>query len=303
MLLRHHNTTPSVILSCAAYALESSKRRQDGEFVIFENELGDRTQRTMDLLLALQRDVTMEECSGFSLCYQPLISGVDNSILAVEALTRWNKEPFGSISPGEFIPQLENDRCFFALGQWILRQAMTDGLKLLAIQPDLMVNVNVSHAQLDRYEFRDALMDLLRDTGFPAKNLCLELTERCRSIRPDYLAEELRFFRSQGIQIALDDFGTGLASLGLFHTLPMDWLKIDQTFISGIRTSPMDQSIVEAVIHWADHLDLRVCIEGVEDAETREFLQRYPVAAHQGYHYSFPLPLPELIALLEKGSI
>jgi EAL domain-containing protein (putative c-di-GMP-specific phosphodiesterase class I) len=222
----------------------------------------------------------------------------DSKVVGMEALLRWHNDTYGELAPGQFIQWLEKDECFFELGNWILRQALTDGLEIVKDQPDFVVNVNVSYTQFEQNDFRDSLMEILQETGFPPENLYIELTERCEVTDLLSLCDILDFFRSSGIKIALDDFGTGSASLNLLRKLPINCLKIDRTFISNIRTSQTDEVIVEMIIDSANRLGMSVCLEGVENAEIRDYVKKFKVTNHQGYYYSRPVQIEKFKELL-----
>lgn len=284
-------------LACLTYALEKSKAEKHSELVFFENSVNADGKKKVELMNAIRQSV-VKGCSGFYLCYQPLVREGDNKTIGMEALLRWRQDLYGEVSPGIFIPWLENDTCFFELGNWILEQALTDGKKIVEEYPEFVINVNVSYAQLERSGFRDAVMNILEKTNFPPKNLCIELTERCRNLNTDFLRNELNFFRSKGIQIALDDFGTGASSLNLLRELPIDCLKIDQTFIAHIQANNADQTIVESVIQCANKLGIKVCIEGIETKQISDFVEKYKADTHQGYFYSRPVRIEKFVEML-----
>ena len=148
-------------------------------------------------------------------------------IKGMEALIRWELEPYGVVSPGIFMEWLEQDPCIFDLGNWIIRTALSDIKRLRRDHPDFFVNVNIAAAQLERKEFRDSVLSIIKETNSTPDELCLELTERCRDLDVNFLKNEVNFFRSHGIKIALDDFGTGNSSLSLALELPFDELKVD----------------------------------------------------------------------------
>lgn len=289
VLLDNYSLGEYPVRACAAQALEESKKTYHGELVFFDGELMNQKYNFFDIINTLRINVLKKDCEGFYMCYQPLVRAEDEKVIGMEALVRWHGEPFGEVPPGRFIPWLENDSCFFELGNWILRQSLLDARALVEKNPEFVVNVNISYTQLERQQLRDAVMDILRETGFPPENLCLELTERCRMLDIDFLRGELEFFRAQGIRIALDDFGTGNSSLGLLRELPVTSLKVDRAFIADIQKNVTDQAIVEAVIQCADRMGVDVCMEGIEDKESREFLLRYGAYMHQGYYYAKPM--------------
>ena len=288
------------IISSAAYALDLSKRERHSELVFFDNELGGDTHRSMELLDALRQDI-VNGCQGFYMVYQPLVQPEDGRVSGMEALLRWKSPVFGEVTPGRFIPVLEKDACFFTLGNWLLRQALTEAKPIVDRDPHFFLNVNIAYTQIERRGFRDSLMDILRQTGYPAKNLCLELTERCRSADMEYLRAELQFFRSRGIRVALDDFGTGLSSMRLICDLPVDGLKIDQSFILPILENQNAQMVVEATIALARKLGINVCLEGVENQQLRDFVLRYPADHHQGFYYAHPQPIDVFLRYLEEN--
>lgn len=296
----HYAGSESPVLSSASYSLDLSKRERHSELVFFDNELGDDTHRSIELLDALRQDV-IHGCRGFYLVYQPLVRSVDGRAAGMEALLRWKSPVFGEVSPGRFIPVLEKDTCFFTLGAWMLRQALTEAKPILEQNPHFFLNVNIAYTQIERKGFRDSVMNILQQAGYPPHNLCLELTERCRSLDKEYLRSELQFFRSRGIRISLDDFGTGVSSLNLIFDLPVDGLKIDQGFIFQILKNKNAQMVVKATIDLARKLNIDVCLEGVENQQIRDFVLRYPADHHQGFYYARPQPIDVFLQYLEEN--
>lgn len=288
------------IRNCMIYALNKSKREKHSELVFFDDESYKNDNiKTIELLETIRNSI-INDCSGFYLCYQPLVCAENGKIIGAEALLRWKSDDLTEVSPNRFIPFMETDPCFYELGNWILRQALSDMKKVIDIYPDFKINVNISYSQLERSGFRNSVVNILNDTGFPAKNLCMELTERCRNINTGYLKNELEFFRNHGIDIALDDFGTGAASLNLLSKLPIDCLKIDREFISNIQTNKSDKVIVETIIQCAKKLGMRVCVEGIEDTCLRQYILNYKADIHQGYHYSKPVTFDRFMELMQN---
>lgn len=216
----------------------------------------------------------------------------------MEALLRWKHKEFGVVPPGIFIPWLEMEPCFFELGNWIIEQALTDGMEIRKFRPDFVVNVNISATQLDNHGFRQAVVDILKKTKFPPEYLCIELTERCKNMDIAFLKNELEYFRKLGIKIAIDDFGTGNATLNLLTELPIDELKVDMSFVRGIQESKPNQVLVQAVVSCAHQLGYKSCIEGVEDKALFDYLHRYGSTYYQGYHFSRPVCLEDFKKLL-----
>lgn len=293
----HADTGEYTIQASVNYALEKSKNTKHGELVFFQDEFQEYSRTTLELLDTMRQSV-MDGCKGFYMCYQPVVEADTGKIIGMEALLRWNREPFGEVPPGRFIPWLENDPCFFELGNWILEQALTEGKHIIKQNPKFMINVNVSATQLERRKFRDSVMEILHKTGFPASNLCLELTERCRAMDKEYLKEEIHFLRSNGIKVALDDFGTGQSSLELLCEFSFDCLKIDRGFVRDIEINRAAQVVVDSIVRCANGLGMQVCVEGIENEQLRDFIRQYGAYSHQGYLYSRPIRMEQFMELM-----
>ena len=293
----HADTGEYTIQASASYALDKSKHTMHGELVYFQDEFQEYSRTTLELLDVMRQSV-VDGCKGFYMCYQPVVEANTGKIIGMEALLRWNREPYGEVPPGRFIPWLENDPCFFELGNWILEQALSEGKNIIHENPHFVINVNVSATQLERRKFRESVMEILQRTGFPAKNLCLELTERCRAMDKEYLNEEIHFLRSNGIKVALDDFGTGQSSLELLCEFPFDCLKIDRGFVRDIEINHAAQVVVDSIVQCANGLGMQVCVEGVENEQLRDFIRQYGAHSHQGYLYSRPIRMEQFMKLL-----
>ncbi len=280
----------------AKHALEQSKQKINGELYYFDNQLLENSRRNLEVLNALRKSI-VNQCEGYYLCFQPIISAnTGEELVGAEALLRWNMEPFGEVPPGMFIPWLENDPSFYELGNWIIREALLKGKKLLEDYPDFVLNVNIAYTQLSHVGFVDSVKAVLKETGYPPENLCLELTERCRQLEKEYLRQEIDALKAVGIKIAVDDFGTGFSSLNLLSELPVNTIKIDRGFIVDIETNQANQAIVEAITNCARKLDVHVCCEGLETKEMIEFIRQYPIYSIQGYYYSKPIRIEPFMA-------
>lgn len=287
------------VMSSITYAVEQSKHYAHSDLVIFNDSVSEKNKENL-LLIDMLRNSVYDKMAGFYLCYQPVVNADTGEISGAEALLRWNREPFGEVSPAKFIPMLEGDPCFFELGEWILRKALTDGKEMLEINKDFVVNVNVSAEQIERIGFRKSVVDILNETGFPAENLCMELTERVISLDLEFLRGELNFFKGLGIKIALDDFGTGVSSMNLLLELSINQIKIDRMFVKDIVTNKTEQAIVQSIASCANALNLDLCVEGVENAEMKEFLMQYYVTKHQGYYYSKPVVFDRMLDIMKN---
>lgn len=279
------------------YAFNHSRKKHHGSLVIFNDEVRNGDDVNLDLIKIIHQSV-LEGCDGFYLCYQPIVEAQTGRLIGMEALVRWEKEPYGKVPPGMFIEWLEEDPCMYELGKWILHQAIMDAKKIIEKIPDFFVNVNISASQIERTGFREVVVDILNETGFPKNQLCLELTERCREMDMSYLKNQIDFFRENSIRIAVDDFGTGSASFGMVSALAIDELKIDMSFVKNIQQHPRNQAIVKSIINMANETNMNTCIEGVENHDLVKYLKGYDATWHQGYFYSRPVPIREFMEMV-----
>lgn len=293
-------TDSNAVRSRLTYAVNHSRYEHHGELVIFNDEMGGKDNQHQFELIALIHQCATSDFDGFKLFYQPIADTKNGTIRGMEALIRWEKEPYGIISPGIFMEWLEEDPCIFDLGNWILRTALNDIKKVRDELPGCFVNVNVSAAQLERWEFRQSVMNILSETGARPEELCLELTERCRDLDVEFLKGEVDFFHSKGIKIALDDFGTGNSSLSLALELPFDELKVDMSFIRDIKDKPQNQAMVQSIIDYAKRTKTETCIEGIENREVDDYIKKFGATWHQGYYYSKPVPIESIEKLIRK---
>ena len=294
--VRDLNLDVQTIYTSIQYALRSSKRERGGDLVTFRESDNKRNYNTLELMNAIRSSVH-KNCEGFYLMYQPVVSSKTEELVGMEALLRWRGEPFGNVPPNDFIPWLERDALFFELGNWILEHAMRDGKAILDKYPDFIINVNLAYSQLERPEFASHLLRIIDEVKYPHKNLCLELTERCRFLDIKYLRDQCILFKSYGIKIALDDFGTGFSALSILRDLPVDTIKIDRSFVKDIETNKTDQTIVSAMTACAKNMNVHVCVEGIETESMAEFLRTYNATSFQGYLYSKPVEMEDFVKL------
>lgn len=289
----------NAVRSRLTYALNHSRFEHHGELVIFNDEVCGSDENQFELIGVIHQCAT-HNFEGFRMFYQPIADTKTGKIRGMEALLRWELEPYGMVSPGVFMEWLEQDPCIFDLGNWILRTALTDVQKFRKETEGFFVNVNVVAAQLERREFRNAVMNILKETGAKPEELCLELTERCRDLDIHFLRGEVEFFHSQGIKIALDDFGTGNSSLSLALELPFDELKVDMSFIRDIKQKPQNQAMVQSIVDYARRTNTETCIEGIENKEVSDYIEKFGSTWQQGYYYSKPVPIDRFEEVLRK---
>lgn len=296
---KNYEVSHRMVYSYLMSALEKAKDEDDNKLVVFDDASHENNHKTLELLDTIKASIR-NNCEGFYLCYQPFISTVTGQIIGAEALIRWRNPIYGEVSPGRFVPYLESHTCFYDLSIWILRRAVQDVKEIIKKYPRFFINVNMSYSQLERPEFVQEVISIISEMDFPAKNLQLELTERCRNLDMKYLKEQLTFLREHGIKIALDDYGTGNSTINLLCELPITSVKIDQTFILNILKKGSNRVVVDSTVQCAKRLGLSVCLEGVETQEIKDFIGKYSANYHQGYFYSRPVEFSQFKSIIKE---
>lgn len=276
------------LYKCADMALRHAKQNGRNSYRFFTPEMQQRSARRLQLDNALRLALERKE---FVLYYQPQVSVERGRIIGVEALLRWQHPELGMVPPSEFIPLAEESSLILPIGEWVLRTAVHQ-LKawLQAGLPPMTVAVNLSAVQLRQHNFSQLVMQILDDAKLPAEYLELELTESAAMKDPETAIAIIGSLHQFGIRMAIDDFGTGYSSLAHLRRFKCNKLKIDQSFVRHINTSPADEAIVGAIISLAKSLRLRTIAEGVENERQLQFLRERGCEEVQGYYFSPPLP-------------
>ncbi|MBB1518761.1 phosphodiesterase DibA [Aquipseudomonas guryensis] len=229
--------------------------------------------------------------------YQPIHRLDDGRMLGAEALVRWQHPERGLVPPGEFIPMAEDSGLIGAIDAWVLEQACLQMCQWLQQGAQLeFVAVNVSSRLFSRGELDLRVARVLAQTGLDPARLELEVTESAVMDDPDRALELLQHLRSLGVRLAIDDFGTGYSSLARLKRLPVDKLKLDQSFVRGLPNDAEDAAIARAVITLGQSLGLRVLAEGIEQEEQAVFLRELGCTLGQGYWFGRPQPAEQLLA-------
>ena len=234
--------------------------------------------------------------------YQPQVAS-DRQLMGVEVLVRWQHPTRGMVSPADFIPVAEETGLILPLGKWVLETACTR-LVAWASQPamaHLIIAVNISARQIHRPDFVDQVLAILDSTGANPRQLKLELTESLLVENIHDIIDKMGALKAKGVNFSLDDFGTGFSSLSYLKQLPLDQLKIDQSFVRDVLVDPNDAAIARTVIALAQSLGLGVIAEGVETEEQMQFLATAGCHAYQGYYFSRPLPLQAFEEFAQQG--
>ena len=300
LMVDHFDIDSQTVYACVNFAYIESKTRHQGDLIIFHNDLNENNRQRIEKLQAIRGSI-MHGYKGFYLLYQPVVDARTEKLIGAEALLRWKNDTYGVVPPDKFIPLLETDSLFPELGEWIIREAISAGKKLMKKNPDFIMNINLSYTQLEKLDFVDMVFRILDDMKYPPEHVCFEVTERCRLLDIELLKNVIAKLKSRGILIALDDFGTGFSSVSIVRDLPFDIIKIDRMFIKKIEEDDADKELVRYIAGLASLFGAKVCVEGIETEGMRDILQKFQVESFQGYYYAKPLTLDKALAW-EKGN-
>lgn len=287
------------LLKQADIAMYQVKSRRGNALCFFDPQMQaaitERAQLEADLRRALER-------GEFQLHYQPQFTE-DGRMVGAEALLRWNQPQRGMVAPGLFIAVAEESELILPLGQWVLQTAchqLADWSSDACLAP-LELSVNVSARQFRQPDFVQQVSNALLASGAPAHRLKLELTESLMLDNVDECIAKMSQLKTSGVRFSVDDFGTGYSSLAYLTRLPLDQLKIDQSFVRNLGVRHSDGLIVQTIVGMARNLGLEVIAEGVETVEQRNLLAEQGCTLYQGYLFGRPAPVAVLEALMEAG--
>lgn len=286
------------LLRNADVAMYIAKARGKARFVEYDASQASSALQRMELENELHRGIRENE---FVLHYQPVVMLETGAIHSIEALVRWNNPRRGLLYPADFISIAEQSGMIVELGKWVLKQAARDGRRLQVrypSTPEMLVSVNLSGRQLRHAELMSEVIEAVDTAGLDPQSLILELTETVLMEDPVQSARILKELRERGIRLALDDFGVGHSSLGHLQDFPVDFLKMDRTFIAGIGSGVAEGAVLRAIIGLGNSLSLLTIGEGIERPEQLAALNAMGCHAGQGFHLSKPLEFEAIDALL-----
>jgi diguanylate cyclase (GGDEF)-like protein/PAS domain S-box-containing protein len=302
VLFRGHQDSIDNLLKHADTAMYQAKTDGRNAIRFYDPAMQAAIEARADLEDALRQAIKNDQ---FHLHYQIQIDN-HHRVTGAEVLLRWNHPQQGLIPPVKFIPLAEESGLIVPIGQWVLTTACEQLKKWQSHEEmrNLSLAVNVSAKQFRQSDFVTQVQNILRGTGVPSTLLKLELTESTVLENIDDTIAKMRELQRLGVSFSMDDFGTGYSSLQYLKRLPLDQIKIDQSFVRDITTDPNDAAIVQAIIAMTRALGLNVIAEGVETESQREFLDRHGCHNFQGYLFSKPIPLEqfELLALQKNLS-
>ncbi len=280
--------TSDALLRDADLAMYLAKAQGGNRVVVYADGMAEAARRRADL----QQDLALATGAGqLEVHYQPTVLLTDGSTTGFEALVRWHHPERGTVPPAEFIPLAEESGAITEIGRWVLRQALRQAAQWSAATgAPLRMAVNLSPRQLMDGDVVADVVAALEDSGFPARQLTLEVTEGVLVHDVDRVVAQLTALRALGVAIAIDDFGTGFSGLSYLRSLPADILKIDRSFVSDLAAGSSSATLISSIVELARTLGLAVVAEGVETEAQRATLADLRCGSAQGYLFARPEP-------------
>lgn len=286
------------LFSNADLALYRAKAAGRGQWLCFRKQFRDEFEQKLRLEEELSRAA---EAGEFELFYQPQIDLRSSVIVGAEALIRWRHPTRGVVSPGEFLPVLNQSKLSDEVGRWVLRTACAQAAAWRTLGYELRMGVNLAPSQLQSPHLSSEVSDALSASGLPANLLEIEVTEDNVLSNQVQSDEVISILRKIGVRTAFDDFGTGFASLTHLKKFKLDVLKIDRSFIKDICLSADDLAIVRSIISLAKNFGMSVIAEGIEDEGAAEILRALGCDEAQGYYFGRPMPANEFLSFLKAS--
>lgn len=289
------------LIKAADIAMYQVKNRGKNNYCFYSDELSNNAIERFTMENQLRRAL---ERNQFELYYQPQVSIVDGVILGAEALIRWNHPELGLVSPAKFIPVAEETGLIVQIGEWVLRQSVSQIMQWREMGHDIQwVSVNVSGVQIMKGNFADTVYGIIIETDCDPSIIELEITESTIMNNTDYVIDTFKQIKNLGIRLAIDDFGTGYSSLSNLKRLPLDKIKIDKSFVKDLPNDLDDAVITNTINAMAKSLGFKVIAEGVENEEQADFLQNIGCYEAQGYLYSQAVDACKFTQLLADNQL
>jgi diguanylate cyclase (GGDEF)-like protein len=288
-----------VLFKNADTALYRAKERGRNNYQFYASKMNDKALERLSLEQDLRKAIERNE---LFLLYQPRVSIKSGKIVGVEALIRWKHSVLGTVSPAEFIPLAEESGLIVPIGEWVIRTAcLQNKLWHEKGYNNLRLAVNISPKQFKHGNLIENVRTIIDELDISPNFLELEITEGCMVENTEVNLNVIQSLKSIGLDISVDDFGTGFSSLNYLKQFKVDFLKIDQSFVSGIPDDLNDSAITSAIINMGHSLNLSVVAEGVETREQAEFLRDNDCDEIQGYYFSRPVSAEEIEKLIDEG--
>lgn len=273
----------------ASHSLKYAKKLGRNRIVFFSRAILEQEMRSLELVELLRESIE-RQFEGFELVYQPQIAVDTRHVVGAEALARWTCTKYGPVSPGEFIPLLEQSGLIIPFGRWVFREAAAQCKAWTKSRPDFKISINLSYLQVVSNSMVPFINNTLERLDLSPANLTVEFTESCMIRENARIRAVFESIRNLGIRIAMDDFGTGYSSLGMLKNSPADVVKIDRTFVRDILTSQFDATFIHFVVALCHDVNIKVCLEGVEREEEFDRVRSMGLDFIQGFLFGKPVP-------------
>lgn len=284
--------TAEMILSHSDTAMYAAKKSGRNRVTFFNESMRDEAQYQLLLHNEILNGIEENE---FLVYYQPIMELGTGNLCKCEALIRWRHPTRGFVEPGEFISVAESTGAIRPLGRWVLEQVCQDVKRWQLEGLDVSVSINRSVSEFYPAGSHRAWVDLVLSYGISPDKIIFEITESLFMDGNDSPASELKEMRSSGFRFAIDDFGTGYSAINYLRTYPVDFIKIDKSFVFDILTNEQDKTLVEVIIKMGKAMSIGVIAEGVEDADQLQALADFDCDFIQGYYLAKPMPLDQFI--------
>ena len=294
------HTSAEDLLRDADIAMYRAKWDGKCRYVQFESDMQDTLQARMELEMDLRDALANDE---FFLAYQPTFDLSDMTPNGVEALIRWKHPVRGIVQPNDFVPLLEETGLITDIGRWVLQQACAQGAAWRTAGYDIGIAVNVSGRQLDSDQILLDIHDALSASALEPAALTIEITETTLMRNIEDTARRLTALKQLGVRIAIDDFGTGYSSLAHLQRFPVDSLKIDRSFISGLAHNAEGETLIRTLVQLGKSLSIETFAEGIEQQHELSLLQGEDCDSGQGFLFARPLDVAATEAFLKDLSI
>ncbi|MGN6688568.1 MAG: putative bifunctional diguanylate cyclase/phosphodiesterase [Actinomycetales bacterium] len=292
--------TAEDLLRNADMAMYSAKGRGKGRVEVYESAMHDDAMRRLELRGELQRALRHNE---FRLHYQPIVDLASGAIRGVEALLRWEHPERGMVSPLDFVPVAEESGLIIPIGRWVLEEACRTAASFASAGRPLRMSVNVAARQLEHAGLLDDVIGALRVSGLDPRLLVVEVTESAVLHDLDAIRPKLLALQGVGVKVAIDDFGTGYSSLAYLHSLPVNVLKIDKSFVDRVERGGQDAAVAEAVVTMSHSMQLETVAEGIERTGQADTLLAMRCDLGQGFLWSRPVTAEALRELVSRSAV
>lgn len=295
--------TREILINKLEHSLEYAKNNQRGSLVFFSDEIARIHERGLVLREDLKQSIK-NQFKGFSLFFQPFIHPDSGTIVGCECLLRWQGERIKDSYPMEFIKILEDYGEIHEVGFWVMERAIRQQAAWRDTYGELQISFNVSYQQFLNDDFEEKAITFVEKYGANPNYIIIELTESCQVEAPKELAAMFGRLRERGFKIALDDFGTAYASMEMLKWLPVDYIKVEHSFIRELAQPghETDYVIVDSLLEMCRRLGYHSIIEGVEDSKVADIVGNLNATLLQGYHYSHPVCQKDFEKLLDKNA-